>query len=352
MITKNKKAFTLIELLVVIAIIGILSTLVIVSLGDSRAKARDSKRLNDVRLMINALELYYENNNEYPPSLVFGDPLEANDIVYMSKVPENPTPRTDGNCPNKDYSYALDGAGTSYSLGFCLGSNNGSLSAGVHTASTDYGVGNAGLVGWWDFENDVLDKSGQNNHGTLTGGTYAPGVIGQAISLNGTSDFVNLNNTFQNITGSQQLTFAAWARSNVTNYTTRGRVMSFSRAGASSAFVLSAFNSSATWFGSYTSNGTTFTDANSSTAISAGNWFHLALTQKGNTVKVYINGNLTNTLTNASAPLISGPLNTYIGAHNDGGTPAQFFNGLIDDVRIYNRPLTDMEIQALYMAGQ
>ena len=62
----NKKGFTLIELLVVIAIIGLLSTLAVVALGSARTKARDAKRLADLKQIQSALELYYTDKNAYP----------------------------------------------------------------------------------------------------------------------------------------------------------------------------------------------------------------------------------------------------------------------------------------------
>ncbi|OGH68673.1 MAG: hypothetical protein A3I29_05030 [Candidatus Magasanikbacteria bacterium RIFCSPLOWO2_02_FULL_44_11] len=62
----NKRGFTLIELLVVIAIIGLLSTLAVVALGSARVKARDSKRLSDLKQLQTALELYYTDQNAYP----------------------------------------------------------------------------------------------------------------------------------------------------------------------------------------------------------------------------------------------------------------------------------------------
>lgn len=63
--SKNK-GFTLIELLVVVAIIGILSSVVLASLNTARAKARDAKRLSDMRQMQIALELYYDSFGKYP----------------------------------------------------------------------------------------------------------------------------------------------------------------------------------------------------------------------------------------------------------------------------------------------
>lgn len=69
----NKKGFTLIELLVVIAIIGILSTLAVVSLGNARTRARDSKRLADMRAVQSALELYYTDQSRYPADAIGTD---------------------------------------------------------------------------------------------------------------------------------------------------------------------------------------------------------------------------------------------------------------------------------------
>jgi type II secretion system protein G len=62
----KRKGFTLIELLVVIAIIGLLSTLAVVALGSARERARDSKRVSDLRQIQTALELYYTENDSYP----------------------------------------------------------------------------------------------------------------------------------------------------------------------------------------------------------------------------------------------------------------------------------------------
>ena len=64
---KKTKGFTLIELLVVIAIIGILATVVLVSLNSARAKARDSRRISDIKQVSLALEMYAsDNNGAYP----------------------------------------------------------------------------------------------------------------------------------------------------------------------------------------------------------------------------------------------------------------------------------------------
>ena len=67
---KNSRGFTLIELLVVIAIIGLLASIVLVSLNSVRAKARDAKRRQDMVQIRTALELYFDDYGSYP--LPFG----------------------------------------------------------------------------------------------------------------------------------------------------------------------------------------------------------------------------------------------------------------------------------------
>lgn len=70
---RNKKGFTLIELLVVIAIIGLLSTLAVVSLNNARVKARDAKRMADIKTLQQAIEMHigdYEHAPAVPASWV------------------------------------------------------------------------------------------------------------------------------------------------------------------------------------------------------------------------------------------------------------------------------------------
>ena len=96
---RKQKGFTLIELLVVVTIIGILATIVLVSLNDARMKARDVRRLADLRQVALALELYYDDNpgTGYPGtsgSNQWSAMETALETDYIASVPGDPGTNT------------------------------------------------------------------------------------------------------------------------------------------------------------------------------------------------------------------------------------------------------------------
>jgi uncharacterized protein (TIGR02145 family)/prepilin-type N-terminal cleavage/methylation domain-containing protein len=134
----NKKAFTLIELLVVIAIIGILATLAVVALQQARKNARDAKRIADVKQMQTALELYFNDQQEYPPSSSVTSSIYYGESVYMHLLPSAPTPADGFLCNNENnlYIYSEQGPDNgSYTISFCLGGRTGGLPVGPKCAT-------------------------------------------------------------------------------------------------------------------------------------------------------------------------------------------------------------------------
>ena len=85
---KKSQGFTLIELLVVIAIIGILASIIAVSLGSARAKGRDAKRISDINNLRLSLEEYYNDNGSYPTVLSVLTPS------YITNLPSDPRDST------------------------------------------------------------------------------------------------------------------------------------------------------------------------------------------------------------------------------------------------------------------
>lgn len=134
----NLSAFTLIELLVVIAIIGVLATVSVIYFNNSRMNARDAKRVADIQQVQLALKHYYADHGEYPQNLNFGGSLSSGATNYILRVPTNPTPRTDNDCPDEEYQYKVLEGGQRYSLVFCLGNRAADLKyAGKKTGTTN-----------------------------------------------------------------------------------------------------------------------------------------------------------------------------------------------------------------------
>jgi len=139
----NKKAFTLIELLVVVAIIAMLAAISVVALNNARARARDSKRLADIKQIQTALELYFLDKNSYPASVTSGSSIADGSTIYMAQVPTAPQP-SDCWSTADAYTYTAQGAAgayTSYTLQYCLGASSGGIAAGLRTA-TPAGISN------------------------------------------------------------------------------------------------------------------------------------------------------------------------------------------------------------------
>ena len=98
----KRQGFTLIEMLVVVAIIGLLSSTILVGLGNARSKARDARRIADLRQIQTGLENYYvENNQSYPQTL----------YTSIPGLPHDPQ--------GGEYGYVRPGS-QAYVLGTCL----------------------------------------------------------------------------------------------------------------------------------------------------------------------------------------------------------------------------------------
>lgn len=137
----TEKGFTLIELLVVVAIIGLLSSVVLTNLNEARQRARDAKRLSDMRQITTALELFYSTHKRYPNWTIdrvantgefigIGDDIDRALSPFLPNIPKDP--KHDGLV----YFYSYDP--THYiALSNCSGSSPQGSSLAFNKAETD-----------------------------------------------------------------------------------------------------------------------------------------------------------------------------------------------------------------------
>jgi hypothetical protein len=188
-----------------------------------------------------------------------------------------------------------------------------------------------GLLAAYSFDEGagtlLGDASGNNRTGTITGATWTAGKFGQALNFDG-NDFVDLSDF--DLAG--PFTLMGWIQTRSLH------------AGGCASMLMKAFDygveiCQSALHASVGNGGWSRTVTHQLTSADLNTWKHVAITYDGTTLRVYINGTLVGQGT---------------GAHNSNNNPllfgrwtpaAEFWNGLIDEVRIFNRALTQAEVQ-------
>lgn len=197
----------------------------------------------------------------------------------------------------------------------------------------------AGLVAYWPMDGNTRDHSGNDHTATRQGGTgYVSGKRGQGVQFDGVSGCAEVQVSDAELALSGPFSIAAWTyktNANETSLVHRKQTSTTSpsyRLAASSANVV-----------------TLQTGATTATAgsFALNQWVHYATVSDGTTVKIFENGTLKTSSSLSMLPA-SSTANTFIGCESDGTTLQKFFAGVLDEVVIYKRALTDLEVQRVY----
>jgi len=231
---------------------------------------------------------------------------------------------------------------------YFVAANYGFFSGGTNAPSVPEDTMTRGLVGYWSFDegsgSTVYDASGNGNDGTLIHDPkWTAGKSGSALQFDGVDDYVDCGND-ESLTGiNGQVTLEAWIYLDA--LTTHYKIV---------------YHTNDEYGMAVLSNGSTEVrirdsdvnyDANvPAGTITAGQWYHLVGTYDGEYVRSYVNGDLVeNGANNPKAH--TGDIDTSIASVYISHPTSYPFNGIIDEVRIYNRALSAEEVKYHYNRG-
>lgn len=199
---------------------------------------------------------------------------------------------------------------------------------------------NDGLVAYYPFDGDVKDYSGNGLDGTdNTSAGYVAGRVGSSgKDYDGSDDSVDVGDDASLNFGTGDFTVSAWV--NPSNLPNNHYVISKYRPG----YVL-YINGSAFRF--RVDDGTNATDLSSTTTPSTDTWYHLFGIRSGGTSYLYVD-NVEEASASADIDVASSNGLT-IGAQHDG---TNYYDGVIDDPRIYNRGISSTERDQIYQQGR
>jgi hypothetical protein len=200
-----------------------------------------------------------------------------------------------------------------------------------------------GLVGWWPFNGNANDESGNNNNGTVNGATLTAdrfGNAGKAYEFNGSSYIISTQ--VSNIPlGNSPRTFSFWMKSNITTSPSNRDMINWGTTALSQRFGFVMYDGLPYFVGEGD-------DFYGSTPIGNNNWHFIVLTYTGSVVSIYIDGDL-DASQNKNLNTIGPDL--VIGRSALDHPLFTTYAGLVDDVGIWNRALTQQEITALYQGA-
>jgi hypothetical protein len=226
-----------------------------------------------------------------------------------------------------------------------LGENSFTVRATDESAAYDDAALNINVIGIgiktrYKFDGNANDSIG-DKHGTVTGTvSYPAGKIGQAIDLDGSSDYVTLP---ANLVNTDDVTIATWV--NWDGGDIWQRIFDFGNNTTQYMFLTPGSYSSTMRF-AITTAGNGAEQRVETTQPTTGAWTHVAVTLAGDVGKIYVGGVLKNTNTSMSNnPSDFNPAVNYIGDSQWSADP--LLDGRIDDFRIYNFALSGPDIATL-----
>ncbi len=207
------------------------------------------------------------------------------------------------------------------------------------------------LVAHYDFNDNTEDKSGNEHHGTIGGDAlFTQGIDGKGLKFCYGDDYVDFGSK-ESIDLVSDMTISAWIYYYGSNY---GHLMIIAKGNEHNdeqfVFYLQNEDQFSFWSSDFTSSD--WRNAQSDQELLEDEWYYLTAVYKtdeinGNKIMLYIDGELDKSIEVEGTIQSDTNNHLYVGKRNSGSYP-YYFDGLVDEVKIYNRALTSEEIKQNY----
>jgi hypothetical protein len=250
--------------------------------------------------------------------------------------------------PNEFGGWSGDVTSQNSSVNLTMNGNKSVVARFIHIAPFPPGV-----VSWWQMEGNANDSIGSNNPSATNAISFVPGKVGQAVTLN-SGGYIDIPDS--PTLDLQQLSIEAWARPDGPgpNNDNAGNVLIIKN-------INTSFGPQTSFNVNWRANDNRFNAAIydvgvvSSDSFPPGVFYHVALTFDGATVKLYVNGVLEGQAAKTGWITYDHTVPLTFGANFSGFRSAGYprtWNGIIDEVTLYNRALGSDEINAIYLADR
>ena len=206
-----------------------------------------------------------------------------------------------------------------------------------------------GLVGWWPLNGNTNDVTGNGNHGVVNGESHPNSrKLATGYYFNGVDNEINLGNS-SSLNPTQSITLSAWFKIFDGKVRYSPIIERYSPTDGQRSYFLStnyegSFNQICFYIGA------SYVKSPRDKIVSYNAYYHTVATYDSSSEAcLFLDGQLCS-LTKVTSPMDSSQADTTIGGVLNSG--AQYFHGIIYDVRIYDRALSAAEVQALYNMGQ
>jgi len=321
----RRHGFTIVELLIVIVVIAILAAITIVAYTGIQERAKQSAVQSAISQGVKKVLAYAAQNADTFPANAAAAGLSSGDVQYTVTSNNTVSPK-----------------------GYCITATSQGLTYFQTSTMTVPIEGTCdGLLAWWPFNGDAEDASGNGVDGTVYGATLTTGVNGvanTAYQLGESNMYINVGSPAGLSTVPNAFTYSVWVARTGASTNQWPQIMGASDTHTNFGIRTSAYGNNVYFeWGTSPFSGTY---AGSGTLVNLGTvnqWRHVTITYNGSRIRGYVNGTIISTVDPAAVrPAMASFSFT---------TSSSGWQGKVDDARVYNRALTDAEVETIYRVG-